>query len=381
MRAYKFRMYLTKEQQILINKTFGCTRFIYNYFLAKKQEQYKATRTSMTAYECCKEVKDLVKEYPWLSEIDSCALRCAIFNLDNAFKNFYKKRGNYPNFKKKFGKASYRTNCITSSSKGTDYANIRVDLINNMIKLPKLKQVKIRGYRNLTQLDGRIINATISKDASNRYYVSVIVEGVKQKQCQEIPNNIIGIDLGIKTLLTTSDGVSYDNRRAITKYEQRIKRMQRSLSRKQRGSNNYAKAKQKLGVLYRKLRNTRSYYLHKISKTLTDTNKVIVAETLNIKNMIKNHKLAKAITDASWYELIRQLKYKSGFKENKFYQIETKYASSQICSVCDHKNKEVTNLKVREWQCDECGNNHDRDINAAVNIMTKGLEQYIEGLV
>ena len=212
MRAYKFRMYLTKEQQILINKTFGCTRFIYNYFLAKKQEQYKNTKTSASAYECCKEVKDLIKEYPWLSKIDSCALRNAIFDLEDAFTNFYQKRGNYPNFKRKFGKASYRTNCITSSYKGTDYANIKVDLKNNIIKLPKLKQVKIRGYRNLNEIPGRIINATISKDASNRYYVSVIVEEPNPKQYQEVPNNIIGIDLGIKTLVTTSSGESYDNR-------------------------------------------------------------------------------------------------------------------------------------------------------------------------
>ena len=380
IKAYKFRLYLSNEQRILVDKTFGCTRLIYNHYLNMKQKEYEETKTIKSTFECIKDLKNLYVEKPFLKEVDSMSLRCAIFDLEDAYKRFYNKTGNYPRFKNKFGKNSYRTNYITSEYKGTKYENIKLDLVSKTITLPKLKEVRIRGYRNLDKIDGRIINATVSKDASDRYYVSVVVEE-PDKKINNIPNHIVGIDLGIKSLVVTSDGEKFNPLKPINKYEKRIKKLQRSLSRKVVGSSNYNKIKIRLGIVYRKIRNTRKYYLHGISKYLTDNHNIIVTETLKIKNMIKNHNLAKTITDSSWYELIRQIHYKSRYKGIKFYQIESNYPSSQECSVCGEINKEVKNLNIREWECSECGNYHNRDINAAINIMVRGLRQYVEELV
>jgi putative transposase len=268
---------------------------------------------------------------------------------------------------------------MTSTYKDKEYNSIKLDLNNKLITLPKLKEVKVRGYRNLGYINGRIINANISK-VNNRYYVSVVIEE-KITIKETISSNIVGIDLGIKSLVTTSDNEKYDNQKVINKYEKRIKHTQRQLQRKVRGSNNYYKSKEKLNTLYRKLKNTRKYYLHQISKKLTDTNKVIVAETLKIKNMMKNHKISKAISDASLYELIRQLEYKSKWKKVHFYRVDTFYPSSQLCNICGYQNKEVKDLKVREYECKGCNTTHDRDLNAAINIMEEGIRLYIRELV
>lgn len=377
IKSYKFRMYPSKEQSILINKTTGCNRFIFNMFLNKKQEQYKTTKTSMSAYDCCKEIPNLVTPYPWLKEVDSCALRCSIFDLEDAFKRMFNKQNNYPKYKSKFSKNSYRTNNVKSEYKGNRYNSIRLDLDNKQITLPKLKEVSIKGYRSLTKIDGEIINATISKEPDGRYYVSVMVKkeiGIAKVDHEEI----IGIDLGIKDLITTSDNETYGNVKALNKYERRLKHLQRELSRKVKGSQNYQKCKTKIAIIYRKIRNTRKYYLHKISKTITETKSIIVTETLKIKNMLKNHKLAKEISDVSWSELIRQLEYKAKWKGKRFYQIETFYPSSQICSRCGYKEVKVKDLKIRNWECAECGTKHGRDNNAAVNIMFEGIKRYME---
>jgi putative transposase len=204
------------------------------------------------------------------------------------------------------------------------------------------------------------------------------VTASEEKTIQEVlKEEIVGIDLGLKTLITTSDNETYENPQTLAKYEKQLKREQKNLARKEKGSNNYNKCRQKIAIIYRKIRNTRKYYLHKISKEITDTKSIIVTETLKIKNMLKNHKLAKAITDASWYELIRQLEYKSKQKNKRFYQIEANYPSSQLCSRCDYKQEKVKNLKVREWSCPKCGMEHERDFNASVNIMFEGLKRYM----
>jgi putative transposase len=286
MKAYKFRLYPTDEQKVIINKTFGCTRKIYNYFLNKKQEQYKLNKTNISAYDCCKEIKELIKEYPYLKEVDSCALRCSIFDLDNAYNRFFKEQNNYPNFKNKFGKNSYRTNNISNTYKDKNYNSIELDLVKKNVKLPKLKEVKIKGYRNKIKQEGRIVNATISREADNRYYVSILIEeDIKIKQVEK--EEIVGIDLGIKNLVTTSDNETYKNPKALIKYEKKLKHMQKELSRKEKGSNNYYKCKEKIAVIHRKIRNTRKHYLHGISKKITDTKTIIVTETLKIKNMLK----------------------------------------------------------------------------------------------
>ena len=231
-RAYKFRLYPTNEQKELINKTFGCSRLVYNYYLNKKQELYKQEKISLSCYDAIKDLKNLSKERPFLKEVDSIALRTSLFDLDNAYNKFFKENIGYPNYKKKYGKNSYRTNLITSTYKGKTNENIKLDLKNKTITLPKLKQVKIKGYRNLETINGRIINATISKEA-NKYYVSVCVE--EDIPVPEfIPTSIVGLDLGIKDLVITSDFKKYHNDKIIEKYEKRIKRFQRRLSKKRK---------------------------------------------------------------------------------------------------------------------------------------------------
>jgi len=378
-KAYKFRLIPNKNQITQIHKTFGCTRFIYNYFLNQRNESYKQKSKNKSAFDCCNEIKLLVKEKSFLKEVDSCALRSAIFDLDDAFKLFFQRVNKYPNFKKKYEKESYRTSNMTSEYKGSIYNSIKVDLENKIITLPKLKEIKIRGYRNLKQLNGRIINATVSKDSSERYYVSVLVEEATIIKENE-KSSIIGIDLGIKNLITTSHGETIDNNKVLKKYEKRIKHIQKELSRKQKKSKNYYKLKKKLATLYRKVKNTRAYYLHNISKKLVKENKIIVTEKLRIKDMTKNPHLSKSILDASWYELIRQLEYKSKQNSTKFYQVEEYYASSQICHRCGNKNKKVKDLSVREYECGECGVKLDRDLNASINIMSRGLEFYLKDL-
>ena len=378
LRGYRFRLYPNEDQEILMIKTFGCSRYIYNYFLNEKAKYYQELGQTKSAYDCCKDIKALSNEYPWLKEVDSCALRTAIFDLEDAFQRFFKKQGNYPKYKSKYYKNSYRTNNITSEYKGTIYNSIKLDLNKKEITLPKLKEVKIRGYRNLNTIKGRIINATISKE-NNRYYVSVCVDE-PITQTQPTGKGIIGIDLGIKSIVTTSDYEKYDNQKVTNKYEKKLAHEQRNLARKVKGSKNYYKNKARINVIYRKMKNTRKYYLHQISKTLTDTYQVIVAETLKIKKMLQNSRLAKSIQDVSLYELIRQLEYKSRNKGIKFYQIDPYYPSSQRCSHCGTINKEMKKLNKREYECLECNNKLDRDYNAALNIMREGLDRYMAEL-
>ena len=376
-KAYKFRLYPNDKQKEMINKTFGCTRLVYNYFLDKKIKTYEEQKKNISVYDLVKEIPMLYDSKPFLKEVDSMSLRCSLFNLDNAYQKFFKEKSGYPKYKSKYNRNSYRTNFITSTYKGRIYENIKLDLNNNTITLPKLKEIKIRGYRNLKEINGRIINATISKESNGKYYVSVVYEQNIDVP-NIIPNNIVGLDLGIKDLVITSNYEKYNNQRVIEKYEKRIKMLQRRLSKKQKGSNNYYKAKQKLARLYSKLKNARKYIIHEITKRITDDNDIIVTETLKIKNMIKNHNIAKNLTDASLSEIIRCLEYKSRWKGKKLYKVDTYYPSSQICSKCGHRNKIVLDLSVRKYECESCHNYLDRDYNAAENIMFEGVKQYMK---
>lgn len=379
-KAYKFRLYPDDEQKVLINKTFGCVRLVYNYYLNKEQELYKETKDSLSLYDCIKNLKELSIERPFLKEVDSMSLRCALFDLDDSYKNFFKQNKGYPKYKSKYDKNTYRTNYIKNTYKGKEYENVKLDLTNKTITLPKLKKVKIRGYRNLNNIEGRIINATISKEKNNKYYVSVLYEQQLEEK-EFIPNNIVGIDLGIKDLVISSDGIKYENEKSIQKYEKRIKRKQRELSRKQKGSSNYNKTKQQLAILYSKLANARIYRIHEITKEITDNNDIIVTETLKVNNMLKNHNLAKSIQNASFGEIIRQLTYKAKWKFKCIYQLNPFYPSSQICSHCEYKNEIIKNLNVREYECPNCHNKLDRDFNASVNIMLEGINLYIKELL
>lgn len=375
-KAYRFRIYPDEKQRTLINKTLGCIRFVYNYFLnIQKENSYKKASENIKYY-----THHLKYEYPFLQEADSIAINKALFNLEDSYKRFFNKQSGYPKFKSKFSKNSYSTTAIYGTYKNNNYCNIELDLENKIIKLPKLKKTKIRGYRNTKSINGRIISATVSREPNGKYYVSVLFEMNDEIQ-NVVPASIVGIDLGVKKLVTLSDGTEYENNKYILKYEKRIKRMQRALSRKVKGSNNYFKCKRKLVTLHNKLANSRKCYIHKISKNITDEYDIITCEKLHTKSMIiegKKNTLSKNINDACFNEIIRQLEYKSKFKGKQFYQIYDYYPSSQTCSRCNNQDKKYKNLNERIYNCTKCYLKLDRDLNASINIMFEGLKMYIK---
>ena len=368
-KAYKFRLYPNATQRLLINKTFGCARFIYNYFLDKcKSNKY------IKAFDMCNEIKILSTDYPFLKEVDSCALRCAVFNLEDGFKNFFAKRSDYPKFKSKFNKQTYRTTCMKSSYKGKEYSSIELDLVNKKIKLPKLGLVDIRGYRNLEVINGRIINATIEKDTTNKYYVSVLVDEIEVIKKQVKPTSIVGIDLGIKDLVVTSDGEKYSNPKELQKREKQLKRLQRKLSRQVKGSNNYQKTRVKIARVHSKIKNSRKHNMISIVNNLVKEHDIIVSEKLKVKDMSSNHNIAKNILDASFNKICEMLKWKCKLHGKYYYQVNTYFPSSKKCSHCENKTELTSDLSIRNWTCDVCGNENDRDINASINIMFEGLK-------
>ena len=373
-KAYKFRLYPNSYQKQLLTKTFGCVRFIYNYFLDKCIKN-----GFIKAFDMCGEIKNLYNDYPFLKEVDSCSLRCTVFNLEDAFKSYYSKRGNYPRFKSKFNKQSYRTTCIKSTYKNKEYSNIELDLVNRKIKLPKIGLVDIRGYRNLKKISGRIINATIEKETTNKYYVSVVVEEKEFVPSNNvIPQNIVGIDLGIKDLVVTSDGEKYANPKEILKREKRLKRLQKKLARQIKSSNNYYKTKEKIARIHSKIKNSRKHNIINIVNRLVKEHDIIVSEKLNIQEMTHKHNLAKNILDASFNRICQQLKWKCCLIGKYYYQVDTYFPSSKKCSHCDNITKETDNLNVRERICSKCGCENDRDINASINIMFEGLRMHYQ---
>ena len=374
-KSYQFRLYPDKQQIIQIQKTFGCTRLVYNHYLEKRKKD------NLTCFDMIKDLPNLYQKYPFLKEVDSCSLRCSLFDLDDAFKRYFNNQNNYPKFKGKYGsKRSYRTNYITSTYNERKYENIKVDLKRNVITLPKLKEVKIKGYRTLEILPGRIINVTVNQLASGKYYVSVLVEE-NHIAPKIIPRKIVGIDLGIKDVVITSDGEKVKNEKIIEKYEKRIKRKQRELARREKGSSNYYKTKKKLAIFYQKLKNARKYFLHKLTKKLVLENDIIVSETLRVKSLIEKKKLSKQLSDVRLSKICNLLKYKANYYGKRYIQIDSYYPSSQECSKCGYKNVKVKDLTVRDWICPKCGVEHDRDINASQNILFEGLRKYMKELV
>ena len=370
-KAYKFRLYPTEEQRILIHKTFGCSRFVYNYYLNYQKENGVKKSSSL-----CKDLKELEKNHEYFKEVDSCALRCAIFDLEDSLNNFFAKRSGYPRFKSKFARQSYRTSCIRSTYKGKEYSNIDVDLLTRNIKLPKLGKVKIRGYRNKERIEGKIINATISKDTTNKYYVSVLVEEDLLVEKVITPTSIVGIDLGIKDLVVTSDGIKYSNKKVLMKFEKRLKRLQKELSRREKGSKNYLKTKEKIARVHAKIKNYRKHYLNDIANEIVNDHDIIVTESLLVKDMFKDKKKAfnKSLSDACISTLRSLIEWKCKIKGKIYYKINTYYPSSQICSHCGYKNSKLKDLSIREYDCPKCGLHNDRDINASLNILFEGLK-------
>ena len=287
----------------------------------------------------------------------------AIYNMDASYQKFFKEHTGFQKFKSKHDNhKSYTTNYTNG--------NITVNHENGKIKLPKLKEIKAKLHRNYS---GHIKSATVSQASGGKYYVFILVE-TEHKELVHTTGSI-GIDLGIKDLCITSDGKIYENLKIIRKYEKQLVNLQRQLPHKEKRSKNYYKTKKKIALCHEKIRNTRKDYLHKVSHEIISENQVIVSENLQIKNMVKNHHLAKAISDVSWYELTRQLEYKAKWNGRKYIKIDTFCASSQLCSVCGYQNPDTKNLSVRIWICPKCGAEHDRDINAAKNILAEGLRQ------
>ena len=364
--AYQFRIYPNEEQKILLAKHFGCTRFVWNYFLNERKEFYlknkeeieaKRIKGGLNYYDNARELTQLKQkeEYQWLNECNSQSLQSTLKHLDSAYKMFFRKTHKFPNFKNKHHKQSFT---IPQFFK----------LENKKIYFPKFKDgIKVKEHR---KLEGKFVVATISKNTVNQYYVSIIVE--KAVESLEKLQTAVGIDLGIKDFATLSSGVVYENIKPLRKKMKKLKFLQRQLSKAKNGSKNRKKRQLRLAKYHLKISNIRKDYLHKITNQISKENQFVAMENLNVAGMMKNHKLAQSIADVSWHEFKRQLEYKCKWRGRELVIIDRFFPSSKLCDVCNTINEELT-LKDREWTCKNCSTRHLRDELASRNILKQAL--------
>lgn len=359
-KGIKFRIYPNKEQQSLINQTFGCCRLIYNKGLAMRNEAfgngskigYFQTSAMLTELKKC-------EDFAFLKTVDSIALQQSLRDLDRGFVNFFQKRATHPIFKSKHNHhQSYRT-----LNQGN---NIRIE--GKYIKLPKLGYVKIRQSMEV----GKINNVTIEHTPTDKYFAVLNVEFEPQPRVNN--GGMIGIDVGIKEFYSDSNRNVVSNPKYLEKSMRKIIREQRKLSRKQKNSNNRNKQRIKVALVHEKITNQRNDFLQKQSTMLIRENQTICIEELKVKNMMRNHRLAQHISSASWSKFFDMLVYKSVWYGNNVIKVPAMYPSSQTCSCCGHKNPLVKNLSIRVWECPNCHTVHNRDTNASINILNKGLQ-------
>lgn len=363
MRGYKYRIYPDEKQANLINRTLGCCRFVYNHFLAVRRDEWNANHRGLYYKQTNLLLTELKRrdETCWLREVDSMALQESLRNLDDAYARFFKKQTRYPRFKFKHNHTqSYRTR---NQSNGIRFEN-------GNLKLPKVGLVRIRLSR---AFEGKIKHVTVSRTASGKYFVSLCVE--ENASFAPCGKGQIGIDVGLKEFYSDSNGNTVGNPHLLRRFQKKLRREQRRLSRKMPQSHNRDKQRVRVARVHEHIKNIRRDFQQKLTTQLINENQVIAVEHLKIKNMLKNKKLAKSISDASWYEFIRELEYKAAWRGARILKVDTFYPSSQTCGTCGYKNPLVKNLAVREWDCPQCGAHHDRDVNAAQNILKKALEQ------
>jgi len=366
-KAYRCRIYPTKEQTAQIERTFGACRWVFNLCLETKKAAWECEKKNLSQFDLCRQLTIWKQTTaPWLYEVSNKALQQSIRDLDAAYKNFFRRVKNgetpgYPKWKKKSdGTQSFRI--------PAEKTNVQI-VDEKHVKITKLGVVKCRMSQ---PIEGRLLNATVKRIPSGKYYVILCCTDVPEQELQQGENEILGIDVGIKDLMIRSDGVKVPNNKHLKKSEKKLAREQRKLSRRKKGSNNWKKQKRKVALVYEKVSNQRKDAIHKATTQAVRESQAIAVEDLNVKGMVKNHHLAKAVSDASMSEIHRQLQYKCDWYGRDFVKVDRWFPSSKTCGNCGCVFDDLT-LSMREWTCPECGAHHDRDLNAAMNIAREGL--------